>query len=85
MDKEARSGKRGVFFCTGEDGTPSDIGLVDDMLADEDRIRRELIDAGVIREIIVENKNPQTLPIGGFPPDFPQLGLDVHISLHRGL
>ena len=56
MDKELRKLKRGVFFYIKEDGTPSDAGLVDDMLADEDRIRQELIDAGVIREITVENK-----------------------------
>jgi hypothetical protein len=31
---------------------------VDEMLADEDRIRQELIDAGVIREIVVASSNP---------------------------
>ena len=59
MDKELR--KRGVFFYISEDGTPSDIGLVDEMLIHEDRIRQELIDAGVIREIVVENKKPNKI------------------------
>lgn len=52
--------KHGVFFCIEQDGTPSDAGLVDEMLVDEVRIRQELIAAGVIREITVENKNPET-------------------------
>jgi hypothetical protein len=48
----------GVFFYIKEDGTPSDVGLVDEMLQDEDRIRQELIDAGIIKEFVLKNKDP---------------------------
>ncbi len=57
MDQEKRSKpKGGAFFYIKEDGTLSDANVVDEMLEHEDRIRKELIAAGVIREIIVENK-----------------------------
>ena len=59
--------KYGAFFYLKEDGTSSDAGLVEEMLAHENRIRQELIDYGVIREILVENKKPNNkLLIGGF-------------------
>ena len=48
MEGKSKKGhlKGGVFFYEKEDGTISDIGLHDDLLSEEVRIRQELIDAG---------------------------------------
>jgi hypothetical protein len=56
MDDKHKKRMRGAFFYEKEDGTISDIGLHDDLLSEEVRIRQELIDAGVIKEVIMENK-----------------------------
>ena len=59
MDQEKRSmPKGGAFFYEQPDGTISDIELHEDLLSEEVRIRQELIDAGIIREIILEKKKP---------------------------
>lgn len=40
-----------AFYYVNKDGSKGDEGLVDELLVNEDRIRRELIEAGVIKEI----------------------------------
>ncbi len=57
MDKKPRKRQFGVFFCEKPDGTITDKGIVNEMLQGEDRIRQELIDAGIIRQILVMDKN----------------------------
>ena len=43
----------GVFFCIGQDGKATDIGIVDEMLEKEQEITRQLIEAGVILGFVV--------------------------------
>lgn len=43
----------GVFFCIDENGKATDIGIVDEMLEQEQEITRQLIDAGVIHGFVV--------------------------------
>lgn len=58
MDKKRKKQMGGAFFYERDDRSVSDVGLHEDLLRDEDRIRQELIAAGVIKEIILENKKP---------------------------
>jgi hypothetical protein len=53
MTEEINNPTNGVFFCIGEDGKATDIGIVDEMLENEQDISRQLIAAGVIRGFVV--------------------------------
>ena len=44
---------KGIFFCIGKDGKPTDEGIVDEMLEDEDEITRQLIAAGIIKDMFM--------------------------------
>ncbi len=56
MDQKKRiRPKGGAFFYIKEDGTQSDAGVVDEMLENEDEIRKALIKAGIIDNIELEN------------------------------
>ena len=58
MDQGKKKEVRGAFFCEKPDGTITDQAIVDEMLIHEDSIRQELIDAGVIRNIVLVKKKP---------------------------
>lgn len=54
MGKKKKTEKdevKGAFSYVNKDGSVGDAGVVDELLVNEDRIRRELIEAGVIKEI----------------------------------
>lgn len=60
MDRKKRAlPKGGAFFYINEEGIPSDAGVVDQMLEGEDETRAALIKAGVIKNIVLENKDPK--------------------------
>ena len=45
-----------VFFCIDKDGKATDIGIVDELLENEQDITRQLIEAGVIHGFVVVDK-----------------------------
>ena len=49
MQKRNNNPTNGVFFCIGENGKATDIGIVDELLENDQEITRQLIAAGVIR------------------------------------
>lgn len=59
MDKKLKKNMRGVFFCQKADGTITDARIVDEMLQDEDKIRKELIAKGVIKQFVLVSKKQE--------------------------
>src|ERR1039458_2442657 len=55
---------QGGIYTVKPDGRITDKGVVDGMLQDEDRLRQELIDAGVIDNIVLKRNNKK-IPKGG--------------------
>jgi hypothetical protein len=43
----------GVFFCVDKNNRATDIGIVDEMLENEQGITSQLIEAGIIRGFVV--------------------------------
>lgn len=64
MDKDKKV-KGGVFYTVKEDGTVTDRGIADSVLENEDAVRQNLIDRGVIRDNTLVRKR-QTVPKGVF-------------------
>ena len=42
---------KNIFFCLGKDGKPTDEGIVDEMLENDDEITRQLVEAGIIKDM----------------------------------
>ena len=56
MTEKNNNPTNGIFFCIGEDGKATDIGIVDELLENVQEITRQLIEAGVIGGFVVVDK-----------------------------
>jgi len=65
VDKTNRIVKDGAFYSVKPDGSVSDEGIVDDMLNNEDEVRKDLISNGIINKIVLD-RNEREIPYGVF-------------------
>ena len=49
--EKKKSDYRGVFYYIDDDGEPSDVGLVDELLVNDEEITADLIRLGIIRDM----------------------------------
>jgi len=46
----------GIFYCIDKNGQPTDEGLIDEMLENDEEITRQLIEAGIIKNMRITAK-----------------------------
>ena len=59
MEEKKKSDYLGVFYYIDANGEPSDVGLVDELLVNDEEITADLIRLGIIRDMRI---TPQEKP-----------------------